>query len=388
MTRHVIVVGAGIVGVSAAGALARAGVRVTVLERDHGEPRGSTAFAPGFLGLYNESSILTDLARASSAIYAAAKAGYTRTGGLELALSAAGAVEVERRVDAASATGLASGLLRTAELPEPVATLIRTGDIVAAGYFADDGSVDAQILTRSLRIDAVGAGATFLAGQQVMHVERRASQIVVGVASGAVFEADDIVLAGGVWGPSLSHLTGLELPLFPVAHPYVYSPRRPQFRAGPFLRWPERHVYARVHHDRLGIGSYDHPPVAVGQADLSGGAGLQWAGGFTEVIDSAQQLLSERARFVPERRINGVFAMTPDNLPFLGPHLAMDGVWIAQALWATHAAGAATVLVAAMTEDAELPAELTVDRFDGDGAGELSTRALRLYRDIYASGTG
>ncbi|RAX44118.1 FAD-dependent oxidoreductase [Arthrobacter sp. AQ5-06] len=387
MVRTVVVIGAGIVGVSVARELARKGVSVTVLDRDAGEPRGSTAFAPGFVGLYNDVPILTELARASAAIYATAEHGFGRVGGLELATSDSGAAEVTRRADAARSVGLASRLLSPSDLPKPVFDFVDTSQVIAAAYFPDDGVADVQLLARALRKEAIGAGARFLAGQHVTGIDRTSNLVTVTTASGDVFTADDVVLAGGVWGPSLTALTGRELPLFPVAHPYVYSHENAAWRPGPFVRWPEHHVYARVHHEQLGIGSYDHVPAPVGQGGLTDGAGLPWPEVFDPVVTTAQRLLRQEARFSPTRRINGVFAMTPDNLPFLGPHPELDGVWVAQAIWVTHAAGSAAALVAAMTDGTGLPAELAVNRFDGKDLTSLRTGALRLYRDIYAADT-
>lgn len=124
----------------------------------------------------------------------------------------------------------------------------------------------------------------------------------------------------------------------------------------------------------------------VEQYDLSEGAGLSWLDEFTPVIESAQRLLRPDARFVPERRVNGVFAMSPDNLPFLGRHPAVPNAWMAQAVWVTHAAGAAARLANAMLTDSDLPHVLRVDRFDGADHGDLRGKARRLYRDIYTNG--
>lgn len=66
------------------------------------------------------------------------------------------------------------------------------------------------------------------------------------------------------------------------------------------------------------------------------------------------------------------------------------GVWTAQALWVTHAAGAARALRRAMADGEPLPAEVAVDRFgpfDDTSRDELRSAALRLYRDIYANET-
>lgn len=81
MAREIVVIGAGIVGICVARTLVREGVKVTVPERVEGKPLGSTAFAPGFVGLYNDVTILTDLARASAEIYSSAEAGFVRGGG-------------------------------------------------------------------------------------------------------------------------------------------------------------------------------------------------------------------------------------------------------------------------------------------------------------------
>jgi glycine/D-amino acid oxidase-like deaminating enzyme len=387
MTREVVVVGGGIVGVCLARELAlKPRIAVTVLERRPDGPHGSTPLAPGFVGLYNDADVLTSLARTSAAVYAEVEAGFTRAGGLELATSDAGAAEIERRVRAARAAGLPARELDAEDLPTSVTSFVDSGRLTAAAHFADDGVADPVVLTAALRRGATAAGARFLSAQEVIAVEQRAGSTVVTTTAGNRFRADDVVLAAGVWGPSLADMVGLELPLVPVAHPYVYSGPEDRLDAGPFVRWPEHHVYARVHGDRLGIGTYDHTPVAVDQSDLRHGAGLPWASTtFDPAITRAQSLLLEEARFVPAQRVNGVFAMTPDNLPFVGPHPSMSGVWIAQAIWVTHAAGAARALARALADEEPVDGGLAVDRFTGRDAADLSESALRLYRDIYAN---
>lgn len=385
MVRDAVIIGNGIVGASIAHELSsREGVRVTVLERDSAEPRGSTAFAPGFVGLYNDVPVLTDLARASAAAYDA-HAGFARVGGFELATSPEAAREVERRVLAALDAGLEARLVDAADLPAAAPGFVDPARVVAAAHFAQDGAADPIRLAGSLRAAAAARGAVFVPGAEVVGIDPADGHHVVRTAGGGSFAADDVILAVGVWGPTVSPLVGLQLPIVPVAHPYVYSGAMPFLSGGPFVRWPEHHVYARAHGDRLGVGTYDHVPVPVGQPTLGSGAGLEWDPGFEDSLDRAQALLREEARFVPERRINGVFAMTPDNLPFIGAHPSLDGVWIAQAVWVTSAAGAAQTLVRAMLDGVQPPSEFAVDRFRNRASDELRTAALRLYREIYGN---
>lgn len=393
--RSVLVIGGGIVGICLARELADAGCTVTVLERDEGEPRGSTRFAPGFVGVFNDEPLLTELARVSAEIFDEIGAGpgprraaFARTGGLEIATSAPGAREVARRVDAARAADLPAQLLGPSDLPAPVAALVDLDRVESVGLFPADGSADVPALIACARREAIARGVRIVEGREVVGISRDRGTVRVTSADGSLYSADDVVLAGGIWGPTLmQRIEGseLDLPLVPVAHPYVYSGSSTDLAPGPFLRWPEHHVYARVHEDRLGIGTYDHAPQPVDQQQLGGGAALPWDPAFSTAIEAAQQLLHERARFTAQRRVDGVFAMSPDNLPFVGPHPEVDGVWIAQGLWVTHAAGAARMLARAMTAQSELPARLAAGRFAGDDPSALRAAALRLYRDIYAS---
>ncbi|MFC8799044.1 NAD(P)/FAD-dependent oxidoreductase [Promicromonospora sp. NPDC057138] len=385
MARQIVIIGAGVVGTALAAELAALdGFEVTVLEREAGAPRGSTSLAPGLVGLYNEAPILTALARESAEVYASLGSGFSRSGGIEIATSDDGAHELSQRAEQARAAGLLVTERGRGSLPGSVGSLVNVDRVVAAWHYELDGTAAPAVLTAALRRQATAAGARFVGGAEVVGITP-GQRATVRTKDGETWAADDVVLAAGVWGPTLADLVGIELPLVPVAHPYVYGPRRSDLREGPFLRWPEQHVYGRVHGDRLGLGSYDHAPVAIEQDTLDQGTGLAWSPDLTPAIDEAQQLLDPAARFEPEERVNGVFAVTPDNLPFLGPHPDAPGVWIAQALWVTHAAGAVRMLRRALTGETPTPEALAIGRFAGRDRQELTTGALRLYRDIYAN---
>lgn len=121
---------------------------------------------------------------------------------------------------------------------------------------------------------------------------------------------------------------------------------------------------------------------------LGAGAQLPWAEAFTDVITHAQRLLHPTARFRPHaHHVNGVFALTPDNLPFLGPHPSQDDIWVAQALWVTHAAGAAHLLAEAITHKHRAAAALSVERFAGTNRDLLHAKALQRYNTIHDTNT-
>ena len=387
---RVIIIGAGIAGSSLARELAAGrDVEVVVLEAADGDDslRGSTGYAPGFVGLYNDAPVLTQLARDSAEVYDGFPHAFRRAGGLEVATTQDGAEELARRAEEAGRAALAVAEVGAAEVSQLAPAVVGTDRMVSAWAYADDAIAYTRLLVQGIRGEARARGARFVAGATVVAIDPAADgELLVTVEGGERFAADAVVLCGGVWAPSLAALVGVELPLIPVAHPYVYSPPRADFQSGSFVRWPEHHVYARVHGDRLGLGTYDHVPVPATQADLVEGAGLAWvAESFEQAIARAEELLPAESRFEPVSRVNAVFAVTPDNLPLLGPVGTIPGVWSAQALWLAHAAGAARALAAAIVTDAALAPELDPNRFAGRDPDELRASAMRRYGDIYAN---
>lgn len=396
MRRRVIIVGAGIVGSALAAELSsHEDCEVTVVDQaPEGELRGSTGHAPGFVGILNETTVLTELAqdsvRAYRELHHAGVAGFDTVGGLEIATTRDMADALEGRAATATAFGLPARLLDAAEAAALAPRLVDPEKVMSALHFPSDGTARADVVTAALRARATAAGARFIADAPLIGVDIRGDRIMAAVTQGEVLAADDVVLACGVWGPAVADFAAVELPLTPVAHPYAYGPpHSARFPRSPFVRWPEFHVYARDHGDRDGLGSYDHEPLPV--ATLAEYAEDPWPGVlFDDAIARAMSLLPETHRFPIARRLNGVFSMTADNLPLLGPHVAVRGLWIAEAIWVTHAAGAAAALAAMMyEEDAGTDTRLLdPNRFDGWAGDDLRKRALAQYRDIYASTQG
>ncbi|MEV4125689.1 FAD-dependent oxidoreductase [Nocardia sp. NPDC049707] len=108
ISRKVVIVGAGIVGCCLARELlGYNGVHVSVLERSAPDASlGSTGYAPGFVGLYNEAPMLTELAVASAEVYDDIGCGFTRSGGLEVGTSPMSADALAQRAVGASVEGL------------------------------------------------------------------------------------------------------------------------------------------------------------------------------------------------------------------------------------------------------------------------------------------
>lgn len=396
LVRRVVIVGAGIVGTALAAYLGeRSGLDITVLERGPGDRLlGSTGHAPGFLGLLNEVPVATELARTSSDAYERLEhrglAGFDRVGGLEVATSSAEMTRLEVRAELAGTYRLPAQILTASQAAECAPSLVDRGACIGGVLYPHDGTARANVITAAYKVRAMQGGATFVHDAAVTAISVNGREVRAVGTVDTQFHADDIVIACGVWGPMIAALVEVELPLTPVAHPYVYGPDvGGNLAQGPFVRWPEHHVYARAHGPRLGLGTYDHQPRPVPIDELGHTAEQRWPGAlFDDAVARAMALLPPVHRFTPEKRLNGVFAMTPDNLPLLGPVGDIGGLWAAEAVWVTHAAGAAHALAQLMTgtaPDIEGLEALAPGRFAGRTDQELTESSLRLYRDIYSS---
>ena len=280
--KHVVVVGAGVVGLCAADALLRRDFRVTVLERDakpgegcsygngglvvpsHFEPLAAPGMVMtglrmlrskespfGFSGLpglemagwmarfmkagtrahvARSAPILRDLNLASRALfeerYGDLDAGYARRGELMICRTAAGLDAEARLAKEAGHLGLTTRVLDRSEL-----AAFETGiEIDAAGavYFEDDAHLTPPLFMPALRA-RVAAGAEIRDGVAVDGFRVENGRVL----AAADVEADAFVLASGAWTGRLARKVGLKLPMlagkgygFTVADPPA-TPRYP-----------------------------------------------------------------------------------------------------------------------------------------------------------------
>jgi glycine cleavage system aminomethyltransferase T len=116
----------------------------------------------------------------------------------------------------------------------------------------------------------------------------------------------------------------------------------------PIVRVHDHLMYCRMHGDQWGMGNYNHAPLPVAPEHIRPHAGSDpdpSKNAFTpEHFAEPYQRITEVFPFVTGKPIvesfNGMFSFTPDGLPLLGPHPDVAGLWLAEAIWITHAGGA------------------------------------------------
>ncbi|KAF4777208.1 FAD dependent oxidoreductase [Colletotrichum scovillei] len=416
----IIIVGAGIVGSALAHFLSSSSPSspttprtITLIDRSFGPLLGSTGHAPGFVGQFNESPVLTKLAIDSVSEYTKIPGGFDTVGGLEIAFQPAGCERLKARCATASQRGLAAEILSLREAHTLAPELVRQEESPGSGaavFFPTDGTADACRITSFYQDSAKKAGVEFLqtsVEKLLLTPDGRIKGVqVLDLGSAQQLEADKVILTTGIWARDLCRDLPFPVPVIPVGHPYMHArtrtPLPPRESAKskseslPFVRWPEHHVYARDHGTRYGIGSYDHPPVGCAPNAQDGTAIGVWIPDFRQTLEAARKMLptATAAEFEEDasenqtksRSFNGIFSMTPDNMPLAGAVRSVPGLHMAVAVWVTHAAGTAKFLTGLLNGngvDQETLGALEPERFAGRDFATLEEESLCGYNSIY-----
>jgi glycine/D-amino acid oxidase-like deaminating enzyme len=410
--KRIFIVGGGIVGAALAFYLSEYHVeeQIVVLDKSLSTLSGSTGYAPGFVGQFNTSTVLTNLAKDTVKEYLSVPGGFDTVGGLELALTPDGAENLQERFGLAKEAGIPAEIISPEKAAKLAPDFVKTESVVSALYFPSDGTANADIITRFFRQKAEARGAVFLEAS-IAELEVGSGTITTILTSKGAFRigSNPVILCTGIWTRTLLHnssITESPVPIVPIAHPYTFTPSRPP-RAGsayPFVRWPQHHVYARDHGDHDGLGSYNHMPSQV-DTSLQNSAVGNWPADFEAVLDEAcrtcpkngDQFVTKRGskdeNATGERKpFNGIFSVTPDNLPLAGKVEGVQNLWLCAAVWITHAAGTAKLIArqfiqkhddAKEVQDDVLLKALDPNRFKGGDPEALTREAIGKYNDIY-----
>jgi D-amino-acid dehydrogenase len=312
---HVLILGAGIIGVSTAWHLAERGHVVTVVDRDHRLERGIAHF-------------FTDPAALDAGAQAAALMRH---------------FGVERRV-----------VTRDELLAIEPAFRPFAHRIVGGTYTASDESGDARVFTEALAAHCTERGVRFLFGHTVQRVE------VAGGAAHAVQVRDDengetrrlvadaIVVACGSWTAPLLRSVGVDLPIYPgKGYSATFPLLRPE--AAPLVSTIDDEVKCAM--TRLG-----NDLRVAGTIEL---AGLDTSL-TTRTARARCRMLAERVELVlpgvcdtreadaggNPRWWTGLRPATPTNIPFIG-RTPIDRLWVNAGhgtLGWTHGAGSGKAL--------------------------------------------
>ena len=299
----VIVVGAGIIGLSCATAIAREGRRILVISS--AEEGSATAASAGIVApsVGSAPPAARALGVASRDMYPEFLRSLEGRTGLHVALDRSGVLEVAFEQSDADAllTGIGSGTvwLDSHQVRALEPSLAPT---TGAALHEDDGAVDSRALLNAVGADAARDRRVRIEEDRVMRVDPGRA-IAVHLRSGRRIEASQVVVAAGAWASSIAGLPH-KLPIEPVR--------------GQMLSFPG----PRVRHVVMGPQGYLVPRGG----ELLVGSTMERAGFDAGTTDEGARLLSQVAReLVPALADQPVLAhwaglrpMTPDLLPIVG----------------------------------------------------------------------
>ncbi len=326
-----IVIGGGIVGLSAAYHLAAAGIHdVVLLEREAGLGLGSTGRCAGGFRHQFSSEVNVRLSLASNPLIRT----FSEVHGLPLDLHLDGylflcrdpatwqahreAAAMQRRLGAR--VELLSATDCRALIPG-----LAVDDVAGATFGPDDGLADPSGLVAGYATIARRVGARIRTGTEVRAVRTSADgSRVTGVETAEdQVEAPIVVLAAGVWSPAIAATAGVELAVEP--HPRELA-QTTDFPGRPERRTLVVDTASTCFFHREGNGVLMGVPPATDPATFS----TTPSPGFVadELLPAAIRLLPAVEAAALATSWVGLYEMTPDHHPLIGPVAGLDGLLV------------------------------------------------------------
>ena len=326
---EIVIVGAGIMGVSTAYHLARLGAgRVVVLERDT-VCSGSTALASGGIRHQYANRLGVELTTHSIVTYERFEEEFGvdpqfRQHGYLILIATEDELATARR-----SVALQRSLGVTVDLLDAAATralcpYLNTDDLLGATYTPRDGYADPYLCATAIAARARELGVEIRQQHEVRGFIRHGGRITgVTTAAGAV-EARAVVIATGAWSGVVGQLAGVDIPVRPHRrHKFMTAPfPTDRIPAGtPFVIEPYRHFSLRREGPGLllGHGRRDEPDGFSTEIDRS----LE-----PRVVERAIHRAPALSEAKLMRAYAGLYEMTPDQTGIVSVVPGVEGLHV------------------------------------------------------------
>jgi len=341
MARRIAVVGGGVVGCSIAWHLAQRELgEVVLLERDR-LGSGTTWHSAGNLtwrpGLHHDATVLyafETLRRLTAETEQ--ETGWLKTGRLFLAHGATAIRRLEGYQEQAADRGIESRMIdgkETAGLHPLLAA-----DAIAAAWFNPlSGRVNPADLTAAYAKGARRRGARIVENCRVTGLAVRAGRVRGVETTAETIEADDVVVAAGLWSRALLAAVGVPLAQWACEHFYVIADVTPRLpRETPSFVAPEDLLYGREEVGGMMVGAFDEDAKTIDAAALPEPFAFTL---FPPAWDKIAPYFEKAVAIFPSletapirRFVNGPESFTPDDVPLIGPISGIEGLHVCTAM--------------------------------------------------------
>jgi dimethylglycine dehydrogenase len=342
---RVVVIGGGVVGVSALYHLAKLGWSDVVLLERKELTSGSTWHAAGLLPLFNLSYSVGQLHKYSVGFYPALEqetgqsVGFRRVSNIRLACTADRMDEYRYYAGVARTIGVDVRFL-TPEQVKAIWPLCNIDGVIGAIQHPNDGYIQPADLTQALATGARRLGATIHRYTVVTAIERTATGEWKVTTDQGEIVCEHVVSASGNFARRTGAMVGLDIPVMPVEHQYLVTEAHPQILARRAQGLPEMGVlresdasyYMREEAGGLLLGPYE---VGAPVCYVDGPSPDSENELFQEDMDRLGPHLEAAMARVPafaevgvKRVYNGAIAYTPDGSPIVGPAWELKNFWL------------------------------------------------------------
>lgn len=225
----VIVIGAGVIGVSTAFHLAERGLKPVILERKQ-VGFGATGSSSGLVRMHYDLEAESRLAWESFQYFrnwnerVGGECGFRRTGFLHIE-PADHQTQLRKNVEMHKRIGIPTDVI-TGEDVKRIAPDFKTDDIEFAAYEPESGYADATLTANSFLTAAKERGAIYMQDCAVSGAQITGGKVTGVQTTRGDFSAPVIINAAGAWAGKVSELFGVSIPLDTWTHDVVHV-RRP-----------------------------------------------------------------------------------------------------------------------------------------------------------------
>jgi sarcosine oxidase subunit beta len=328
----VVIIGGGIVGSSIAYQLTKAGCRnVLILERESHQGKGSTGKSMGGVRAQFSTDVSIRMSLFSIPFFRDFEAvmghpsGYRPQGYLLVATNDRHMGYLRANYNRQVAAGLKTARIMKTEDIVAMVPQLRSDDIIGGTFCSTDGFVDPYSVMTGFTLRAVDQGATLQTDATVTGIVRDSNGVACVQSTQGSIATRTIVIAAGAWSGQVAKLAGLDLPVEPLRRMLV--PTEP---------------FDKISHGApmtvdLSTGFHFRPE---GLGILMAWADPQEKPSFNTNFDRSfvEKVLTlgvsrlpvlEEVAVNPSRAWAGLYEMTPDHHPILGPAPGMPGLFLA-----------------------------------------------------------
>ncbi|MBN1939531.1 MAG: FAD-binding oxidoreductase [Candidatus Aminicenantes bacterium] len=327
-TADIVIAGGGVIGASTAYHLAKAGANnVVLLERADLFGTESTAKCAGGVRAHFDTEINCRMSQLSLPAFerfeaeTGYSADYRKIGYLFVLNKEKDLAAFRKQMDMHLALGIRTEWLSGDDVRK-LLPMMNFEDALGALFGPDDGLADNGAVVQGYVSAASKLGVRCLTGVDVTGVETAGGKVVAVQTSQGRIETRLLVNTAGAWGREVGRMAGLEIPIEPV--------KRQLFTTAPTPEIPADFTFVI----EFGTGLYFHRE---GPGLLSGMSRVDQPPSYDQTVDEDWELnhletaafrlpLMERTGIA--RRWAGLYEITPDHHPIIGPVEGLEGFYM------------------------------------------------------------